>query len=165
MGDDLDRIMAVMEAAFDPRWGEAWNRKQVSDSLLMPTTFYRLLAVDGSTPQIEDPAVCFAMVRAAPGEEELLLIATDPKYRGRGLGSRMIDLLVEDAQARGADRLFLEMRENNPARAPYAKRGFETIGRRADYYRTSDGTRLDAITFAKSLQDNMPRIKHRIIGH
>ena len=56
MGDDLDRIMAVMEAAFDPRWGEAWNRKQVSDSLAMPTTFYRLLTKHGSVPRGDEEA-------------------------------------------------------------------------------------------------------------
>ncbi|MEO0057507.1 MAG: hypothetical protein RIT17_960, partial [Pseudomonadota bacterium] len=32
----IDRIMAVMEAAFDPAYGEAWNRRQVADALSMP---------------------------------------------------------------------------------------------------------------------------------
>ena len=26
---DIDRIMQVMEAAFDPTYGEAWNRQQL----------------------------------------------------------------------------------------------------------------------------------------
>ena len=39
----VDQIMAIMEAAFDPQWGEAWNRRQVEDALLLPNTFAILL--------------------------------------------------------------------------------------------------------------------------
>lgn len=151
MIDDLDRIMAVMEAAFDPQWGEAWTRRQVESSLMMPTTHYRLLSADGEEPVEEAHAAAFAMVRAAPGEEELLLIATVPEQRGKGLGARMIELLAQDARTRGADRLFLEMRENNPAIALYERQGFTPIGRRKGYYTTGNGDRIDAITFVKPL--------------
>ena len=77
MSDDLDRIMAVMDAAFDPAWGEAWNRRQVSDSLAFPHTHFRLLGADGLPPAAGTPAAGFTLVRAAPGEEELLL---DPGF-------------------------------------------------------------------------------------
>ena len=30
--DDLDRLMAVMNTAFDPTFGEAWTRRQVEDA-------------------------------------------------------------------------------------------------------------------------------------
>ena len=149
--DDIDRIMAVMATAFDPRWGEAWNRKQIEGSLGMTNTHYRLIDETGGYPEEGRPAVGFAMVRAAPGEEELLLIAVDPAARRRGLGARLIAQLCEDARARDAERLFLEMRENNPAKDLYLACGFEPIGRRKDYYRTSDGIGIDAITFAKRL--------------
>lgn len=149
--DDLDRIMAVMEAAFDPQWGEAWTRRQVEGSLMMSSTHYRLLGADGGEPGEDGEAAAFAMVRAAPGEEELLLIATMPASRGRGLGTRMIDLLARDARARGASQLFLEMRENNPAVTLYQRQGFAPIGRRKAYYTAADGSRIDAITFVKPL--------------
>jgi len=32
--DDVDRIMAVMHAAFPPDFGEAWTRRQVEDAQL-----------------------------------------------------------------------------------------------------------------------------------
>lgn len=151
MMDDIDRIMAVMEAAFDPQWGEAWTRRQVEGSLMMSSTHYRLLDADGAEPLEDTSAAAFAMVRAAPGEEELLLIATKPELRGRGLGARLIDLLAGDARARGADKLFLEMRENNPAISLYQRQGFTPIGRRKGYYTAGDGSRIDAITFVKTL--------------
>lgn len=151
MIDDLDRIMAVMEAAFDPQWGEAWNRRQVESSLIVPTTHYRLLDEEGAPPLEGMPAAAFAMVRAAPGEEELLLIAVLPALRGKGLGGQLIEQLSQDARMRGATRLFLEMRENNPAESLYRKHGFDVLGRRREYYTVQNGDRLDAITFVKTL--------------
>ena len=151
MSDDLDRIMAVMDAAFDPAWGEAWNRRQVSDSLAFPHTHYRLLAADGQSPDIGAPAAGFTLVRAAPGEEELLLIGVAPESRNRGIGRLLLEQVLDDARERGAERVFLEMRYNNPAAPLYRSIGFEPIGRRRDYYGLPDGTKIDAITFACAL--------------
>ena len=39
--------MAVMNAAFDPAFGEAWNRRQVEDALLLGQSHYALLAAHG----------------------------------------------------------------------------------------------------------------------
>ena len=44
----IDRIMAVMEAAFDPAYGEAWNRRQVTDALAMPNTHALAVDADGA---------------------------------------------------------------------------------------------------------------------
>ncbi|MFZ9394916.1 MAG: GNAT family N-acetyltransferase [Erythrobacter sp.] len=149
----VDQIMAVMQIAFDPAWREAWNRRQVEDSLAMPNTF--ALLADEAGQVTSDPADCrkmraagFVMTRHAPGEEELLLIAVRPEFRRRGIGEALIRQLAQDARARGAERIFLEMRENNPAQGLYRRVGFEPIGRRKAYYLFSDGTRMDAITFA-----------------
>lgn len=138
-----------MEAAFDPVWGEAWTRRQVSDSLAFAHTHYRLLATDGRPgSESTEPCAGFTLVRAAPGEEELLLVAVMPEHRGRGLGERLVRLAIEDARSRCAERLFLETRHNNPAIGLYRKLGFQPIGVRKDYYRGSDSKKLDAITFA-----------------
>ena len=90
-------------------------------------------------------------MRAAPGEEEILLIAVNPPVRRKGLGARLIASLAADARQRGAERLFLEMRENNPARTLYEAQGFVPIGRRKNYYSLGDGARMDAITFGLEL--------------
>jgi ribosomal-protein-alanine N-acetyltransferase len=151
MNDDLDKLMRVMECAFDPVWGEAWTRRQVADSLALPSTHYDLIGLDGSSPSFADDAAGFTLVRAAPGEEELLLIGVDPAHRRRGLGSLLLKRLFAAARIRGAERMYLEMRSNNPAITLYQAEGFEPIGRRPDYYRTADNGRIDAITFAKTL--------------
>jgi len=149
MIDDLDRIMAVMEAAFDPAFGEAWTRRQVSDSLLMPNTHYLLAASDGMPPGEGEPAAGFTLSRGAADEEELLLIAVHPDHRGRGIGGTLLERFVTSAGARGARRLFLEMRQGNKAESLYRRHGFESVGRRPHYYRRASSSPLDAITFAR----------------
>jgi ribosomal-protein-alanine N-acetyltransferase len=148
MIDDLDRIMAVMETAFDPAFGEAWTRRQVSDSLVLPNTHCCLIGAGGTPVADGEQAVGFTLSRAAADEEELLLIAVHPHHRGRGLGGALLRTFIEQARARGAERLFLEMREGNRAEVLYRRHGFESVGRRRDYYRRGSGSPRDAITFA-----------------
>ena len=155
MKDDLDRIMEIMTTAFDPQWGEAWNRRQVADSLCMPNIHYTLVGADGLPPGEGEEAVGFTLVRAAPGEEELLLVAVDPRHRGQGLGRILLERFIADAGKRGADRVFLEMRYNNPAEKIYNSAGFQPIGRRREYYRLPNGKRIDAITFRRDIPDSI----------
>jgi ribosomal-protein-alanine N-acetyltransferase len=154
MTDDLERIMAVMEVAFDPTFGEAWSRRQVSDALLLPNTHYLLAAADGLPPRDDQPAAGFALSRGAVDEEELLLIAVAPEHRGRGIGGALIERLVAEARTRGVTRLFLEMREGNTAEMLYRRHGFASVGRRRHYYRRGSGSPIDAITFAREIAPN-----------
>ena len=148
-----DGIMHVMEAAFDPQFREAWNRRQISDALVLPSTHALIVNSDGElleegTAQV--PAG-FLLSRHAADEEELLLIAVRPEMRGRGLGQSLIDQLFAAAKARGVATIFLEMRRGNPAIHLYQKAGFEPIGERRNYYKTSDGNLIDAITFSRPI--------------
>lgn len=154
-GDDIDRIMEVMGRAFAPEYGEAWNRRQVSDSLLLTGTRYCLIGADGSiAPPPEEPVAGFALLRSIIDEEELLLFAVLPEYRGKGLGATLLKAVIAGATARGICRLFLEMRRNNPAGKLYAGFGFRTIGIRPGYYRTASGERLDALSQELIITDN-----------
>jgi ribosomal-protein-alanine N-acetyltransferase len=150
--DDVDRIMAVMDAAFDPRFGEAWSARQVHDALTLGNCSYRLLCETGEPVQAGVAAAGFYLAKRNYDEEELLLLAVTPENRGRGLGRRLLSDLIGQAQARGSLRILLEMRAGNPAEALYLRLGFTRIGLRPGYYRANDGTRLDAITFALDLK-------------
>lgn len=151
----VDRIMVVMEAAFDPAYGEAWNRRQIADALAMPNT--HALVVDADGAPIADDAVTapspagFVLTRHVLNEEELLLIAVTPGARRRGVGAALIERLFAEARARGIASIFLEMRRGNPAIHLYSKFGFEPIGERRNYYRMANGERIDAITFARTI--------------
>ena len=147
--DPVDRIMEVMEAAFDPAYGEAWNRRQVSFMLSIGNGHCLLLDEHGRVPAEGAPAAGFILSRQAVEEEELLLIAVVPEFRRRGIASALIENLVADARSRRVKRLFLEMREGNPAEMLYRKHGFAPVGRRPNYYSHGEVTGIDAITFAR----------------
>ncbi len=143
-----------METAFDPAYGEAWNRRQVSDALTLAST--NALVIDpagGLIPEGPHPVEPAGVVltRHVLDEEELLLIAVAPHFRRRGLGELLISHLLTAATARGVTRIFLEMRRGNPAIGLYHKVGFTPIGERRDYYRTPNGERIDAITFGLTI--------------
>lgn len=157
---DIDRIMAVMAAAFDPEYGEAWSRRQIEDALLIGNCHYLLADSTGEEPSGQIPAdkapgsgpdtaiAGFTLSRGGYGEEELLLFAVAPEFRGAGVGSRLLARFAEAARARGATRLLLEMRRGNPAESLYLRHGFVAVGLRPNYYSTRSGPRLDAITFS-----------------
>lgn len=146
----LDDVMAIMEAAFDPAFGEAWTRQQVADALALPGTHCVLAGADGEQPRPGEAAAGFALTRGLLDEEELLLLAVSPERRGSGIGLRLLERFVADARARGASRLFLEMREGNGAESLYRQAGFVAVGRRRHYYRRGAAGPRDAITFALS---------------
>jgi ribosomal-protein-alanine N-acetyltransferase len=149
--DDVDRIMAIMSAAFEPEFGEAWTRRQVEDALLVGNC-HAFLAGDTGAPALPgERAVGFSLSRTGYEEEELLLFAVLPNYRAHGIGRAILDTLSLSASRRGAKRLLLEMRRGNPAESLYRTFGFTLIGERKDYYRTPLGTRIDALTFACEL--------------
>ena len=141
----LEALMTVMRAAFDPGYGEAWSALHVAGTLSDPNSFARL--ADG-----DDGPAGFTLCRRAGPEVELLLIAVAPMDRGRGLGRLLLDTACADAQAWGAVEIFLEVRENNQAaRRLYGQAGFQEVGRRRDYYAGSAGVRYAAVTMRRLL--------------
>lgn len=149
--EDLDRLMAVMETAFDPAYGEAWTRRQVEDALLVGNCHYFLIGESGRPASFGEEAAGFYLSRTGLDEEELLLFAVAPQYRRRGLGRLILEQLSRSARARGARRLFLEMRRGNPAESLYRKYGFSPVGERPNYYRSASGNRIDALTFSVNI--------------
>ncbi len=149
--DPVDHIMEVMEGAFDPAFGEAWTRRQVSDALVMGNCRHLLLDADLQVPDVFGKAAGFTLSREAAGEEELLLIAVLPDFRRMGVASALMERLIADARMRGVTRMFLEMRDGNPAEALYLRHGFEPVGRRPNYYNRGSIAGIDAITFALGL--------------
>jgi ribosomal-protein-alanine N-acetyltransferase len=143
---DIDSVMAVMDAAFGSKFGEAWTRSQLSGILPMAGVSL-MLACDrpsGST-------VGFSLFRTVAEESELLLIGVLPGRHRQGIGRRLLDQFVERARKDGITRVHLEVRDGNPAIRMYRAAGFSAVGRRRSYYHAEDGQRFDAITLAHEL--------------
>lgn len=142
----IEAMMAVMHAAFDPLYGEAWSSAQLGATLTLPGCWGRLALIGTQEAG-------FSLCRAAGPEVELLLIAVNPSLRRQGIAQRLLLRAQEDAVARGATELFLEVREDNDAaKYLYETAGFLQVGRRPDYYSGKDGSRRAAITMRFALE-------------
>lgn len=138
---DLDRVMIVMNKAFDPRHGEAWTAAQCAGVLSLPGSLL-LIALEG------ERTLGFALARSVADEGELLLIAVRPTHQRRGTGQRLIEAIIEHLAQKDVKKLHLEMRTDNPALAFYNYLGFQQVGLRRDYYRGSEGRLTDAATLS-----------------
>lgn len=124
---DLNQVVQIERACFADPWTEE--------------SFRRLLAGDSAIFRVigypPDSTVAGYVIAFAIGEDaELLNIAVEPSFRGRGLAGQMLDALLIELGSRGVRTAFLEVRESNgAARALYGSRGFAEIGRRRNYYR------------------------------
>ena len=94
----------------------------------------------------------FALIRMAADEAELLTIAVDPKWRGKGLGRALMDAAFADLMLSPVRRMFLEVEEQNtPAIRLYRALGFEAISTRKGYYPRADGSAATALVMARDL--------------
>lgn len=141
---DLPRIAVLMQASFDPRYGEAWTSGQCMGMLALPGSWLTLAEREGVT-------IGFALSRATLDEGELLLIGVHAEARGSGVGRALLRAVIADAQRRGVRRFTLEVRAQNPAISLYVAEGFTIIGERRNYYRGSSNELFDAITYQKMI--------------
>ena len=141
---DIDMVERLTDAAFDPRFGEAWTRGQCLGVLAMPGVRLTLAYAD-------DRPAGFAMVRQVLDEVELLLIAVIPVQRRRGVGQALLRAVLADAQADNARKVHLEVRAGNEASRLYTAFGFAKVGERRGYYRGRGGQLHDAHTYSLPL--------------
>ena len=117
-----------------------WNAEEFR-SLLNDNTVYLFEKAHG-----------FALGRVAAGEAELLTLAVDTGWQRQGIGSDLLRAFEQTAATKGATVSFLEVSAlNRAALALYASAGYSESGRRPNYYRTSEGHRIDAVVMSKSL--------------
>ena len=141
---DLATVEALMAGAFDPRFGEAWTRGQCLGIMALPGVWLTIAMLDGK------PAG-FTLSRLVLDEAELLLLATSPACRRRGVGAALLRATITDARERNAVTLHLEVRDGNDAISLYSKAGFIKVGDRRGYYRGNNGQVSDAFTFRLAL--------------
>ena len=142
---DLDSVIAVMESAFDERFGEAWTRSQCAGILPMPGVKLVLARIGDGV------AAGFSLFRTISCDAELLLLAVSPQYRRQGIGKELLDQFIAEARESGSSKIHLEVRDGNPAVSMYEAAGFSCVGRRRKYYRGRTGGEFDALTLSMSV--------------
>lgn len=117
--------------------------------------FAALLAQPGVRLEAETEG--FVLIRVAADEAEILTLAVRPSARRQGMASRLVRKAAASAERDGAERLFLDVAEDNgPARALYARLGFEAAGRRPRYYARAEGPAVDALLLVLNLPQRLP---------
>ena len=90
----------------------------------------------------------FILCRTAADEAEILTLLVPDSYRRQGVATALLDRAIEEARARSAAALFLEVAADNDAgRGFYARRGFAEVGRRPRYY----AAKTDALILRRAL--------------
>jgi ribosomal-protein-alanine N-acetyltransferase len=123
------------------------------DGVRMSRRLHLLPFVRRTTPGPDEPHVAgFAGMWIMYDEAHITTIGVDPVYRGQRLGELLLVVLIEEAIARGATWLTLEVRVSNEvAQRLYRKYGFGVQGTRRRYY--SDNGEDAHIMWSRSLKD------------
>lgn len=77
----------------------------------------------------------FLVARSLLGESEILNVGVRPDARRRGIGSQLLEHVIEWSKRSRAKRIMLEVRASNvAAQTFYVRHGFQVVGRRGRYY-------------------------------
>jgi ribosomal protein S18 acetylase RimI-like enzyme len=71
-------------------------------------------------------------VHRGPSDIRIMDIALAPGFRGRGIGTRLLRSLMDEADASGR-KLSIHVEQNNPARSLYDRLGFRPAGEHGVY--------------------------------
>ena len=125
---DLDAIVALERESLGQ---DAWTAPLIREGVegRLPTVHYLVARADGDLAG-------YAVVSLAGDIAELQRIAVAAAHRRTGVARSLIDALLEEAATTEADRVLLEVREDNEAALGlYAQSGFVEVDRRPRYYR------------------------------
>ena len=137
---DLPAVLAMEEELFAP---DTWTAAMYRDELRRTDTRHYLVAEDGAG------VIGYAGLIAYPEEAHIATIGVTGARQGEGIGARLLDTLLAEADTR-SQVVLLEVRaDNEAAQALYRRRGFTEIGRRRGYYQPS-GT--DAVVMSREVR-------------
>jgi [ribosomal protein S18]-alanine N-acetyltransferase len=139
-GLDVADVVAIERASYQFPWSEGIFR-----DCLRVGYVCRVVTVSRAV-------MAYGVMSCGAGEAHILNLCVDEPYRCRGVGRRVLDVLIERATAAGMSEAFLEVRPSNTAAIRlYQALGFEQVGMRSGYYQAIGG-REDAAVLRRLLQ-------------
>jgi ribosomal-protein-alanine N-acetyltransferase len=109
-------------------FSDPWTKAMFESEVGSPFTVY-FVALAG------DEVAGYAGMWKILDEGHITNIAVSPRYRRKGLGSLLLNKLIEIAEENKIKVLMLEVRKSNEAAIGlYVKKGFEQVGLRRNYY-------------------------------
>ena len=140
--DDLTRVVGIEEDAYSSPWTEGIFRDCIR------VAYHCFVYLQDEVVQ------AYGIITVAANEAHILNLCVASECRGQGLGRKMLHKLIDVAEQKDTDSIFLEVRESNQVAINlYKDEGFNEIGVRKDYYPAKEG-KENALIFAKAL--NIP---------
>ncbi len=136
---DVDQVMQIEREVYEFPWTERIFR----DCIRVGYQCWMALQ--------QQRVVGHAVISVTAGESHILNLSIGQDHQRQGFGRQFIEFLADEARARDAETMLLEVRPSNTAAIScYNSAGFNEIGSRKDYYPANDG-REDALLFARQL--------------
>ena len=121
---DVDRMAVLEKLCFRT----PWSRASIAGELKNKAAHYLVCERAGEV-------IGYAGMWVIMDEAHITNVAVDPLHRREGLGRRIMLCMMRAAALFGAERMTLEVRENNiPAQTLYLGLGFTKAGERKGYY-------------------------------
>ena len=142
---DVPEVVAIERASYQFPWSEGIFR----DCLRVGYTC--------RVASLGRQVAGYGVMSVGAGEAHILNLCVGEAFRCRGVGRRLLTLLVERAAAAGMSEAFLEVRPSNTAAIRlYLAHGFEQVGMRRGYYQAVGG-REDAAVLRLGLRASRTR--------
>lgn len=144
---DLGAIDRIERASF----GNPWPLDAYAQELEREHGTVEVATIRG------EGVIGFSCAWHVAAEAHLMRIATDPRFRRRGIGRDLLCAVLARAQSASCLHITLEVASTNaPAVALYRAWGFREIGRRKGYYRVPPD---DALVMRRALEPASTRAR------
>lgn len=159
---DLDEVVAIDEASFDPPWSRSSYSYEISrasyshmlvlegvptgESAPSGTWWQRLLNgnAKSATPPAQAHLLGYGGLWNIADEGHISTIASHPQWRGYGYGELLLAAMIRRSIVLEASYIVLEVRVSNQrAQHLYQKYGFHTVGVKKNYYRSNNEDAYD----------------------
>ena len=127
--DDIEAVLPLGRELFagDPPWSAELFRSELA---AVPATRWYVVVEDS------DDIVGYAGLLISGETADVQTLAVAPLWQRHGIGTALLEALVDEARRRGVGEILLEVRaDNDAALVLYSRHGFERIARRRGYYR------------------------------
>ena len=141
-GSDVPDVVTIERASYQFPWSEGIFR-----DCLRVGYVCRVVTVNRQV-------MAYGVMSFGAGEAHILNLCVGEAFRCRGVGRRLLSVLIERATSGGMAEAFLEVRPSNTAAIRlYLSLGFEQAGMRRGYYQAASG-REDAAVLRRALRSD-----------
>ena len=125
---DLESIKNILNSDFD----DFWNYNILKEELNNKNSRY-LVA------KLNNKVIGFAGIKIVIDEADIMNIVVKKNFRNNGIGSLLLENLINLSKSLNISSLSLEVNEKNiSAISLYKKFNFKEVGKRKNYYKDSD---------------------------